>query len=87
MANRIIALLLGLSSWIVLSGASTDFDFEGQEEGGIGGTGIMQNQAPDDVFEPPEMVESIEDSIPDLPEGINPDIPDSPETPQVDTPE
>ncbi|PIE44159.1 MAG: hypothetical protein CSA50_01760 [Gammaproteobacteria bacterium] len=87
MINRIFALLLGLFSWAVLSGASTDFDFEGHEEGGIGGTGMIQDQAPEEVFEPPEIIDSIEESVPDLPQGITPDIPDPPEVPEPDTAE
>lgn len=87
MTNRFFAVLLVCSSWFALTGAKGQFPVGGQEEGGIGGTGMVQGQVPEEVFEPPELVDSIEDAVPELPNDIGGgDIPDSPEVPETNAP-
>ncbi|MCG8610684.1 MAG: hypothetical protein MI864_09130 [Pseudomonadales bacterium] len=78
MKNSLLKLLLTLSAWALVSGASL-IDFDEPEEGGIGGTGIQHN-TPDEVFEPPEVIDSFE--VPEV--DINtPDL----TPPEIDVPE
>ncbi len=87
MTNRFFAVLLVCSGWLALTGATGEFPTGGQEEGGIGGTGMVQGQVPEEVFEPPELVDSIEDAVPEIPTEVGGgDIPESPEIPDSGTP-